>query len=64
VSLTESMGEVSTEFVMCYPPGIPILAPGELITREVLDYILYARDKGSLMMGPQDMTLNNINVVK
>jgi lysine decarboxylase len=49
---------------MCYPPGIPILAPGELVTREALDYILYAKSKGSLVMGPQDMTLENIFVVK
>jgi lysine decarboxylase len=64
VPLTESEGETSSEFVMCYPPGIPILAPGELITREALDYIMYARGKGSLLMGPQDMTLDSINVVK
>ncbi|MDR3331612.1 MAG: aminotransferase class I/II-fold pyridoxal phosphate-dependent enzyme [Synergistaceae bacterium] len=64
VPLAESVGEISSEFVMCYPPGIPILAPGELVTREALDYILYAMDRGSLVMGPQDMTLSNINVVK
>ncbi len=64
VALAESEGLVSSEFVMCYPPGIPILAPGELITREVLDYVLYAKEKGSLVMGPQDMTLESIYVVK
>ena len=31
---------------MCYPPGIPILAPGELITQEIIDYIIYAKEKG------------------
>ena len=64
VPIRESVGEVSSEFVMCYPPGIPILAPGELVTREALDYILYAKAKGSLVMGPQDMSLETINVVK
>jgi lysine decarboxylase len=62
--LASSYGRVSSEFVMCYPPGIPLLAPGELITRDVLDHILYAKGKGSLLMGPQDMTLENIFVVK
>lgn len=64
VSLMESVGEVSSEFVMCYPPGIPILAPGELVTQEALDYILYAKRKGSLLMGPQDMELEKIFVVR
>jgi lysine decarboxylase len=62
--LAQSGGEISSEFVMCYPPGIPILAPGELITEDALGYILYAKEKGSLLMGPQDMTLERINVVK
>lgn len=64
VLLTQSVGEISSEFVMCYPPGIPILAPGELVTQEALDYILYAKDKGSLLMGPQDMSLEKLFVVK
>jgi lysine decarboxylase len=62
--LADCVGRVSCEFVMCYPPGIPILAPGELVTREARDYIMYAKSKGSLVMGPQDMTLENIFVVK
>lgn len=64
VLLSESEGEISCEFVMCYPPGIPILAPGELVTKEALDYILYAKEKGSLLMGPQDMSLEKLFVVK
>ena len=64
VPIAKSVGLVSGEFVMCYPPGIPILAPGERITREVLDYILYAKSKGCFMTGPADMKINRINVVK
>ncbi|MDE7138405.1 MAG: aminotransferase class I/II-fold pyridoxal phosphate-dependent enzyme, partial [Ruminococcus sp.] len=37
--LEKSAGRVCSEFVMCYPPGIPILAPGELITDEIIEYI-------------------------
>jgi lysine decarboxylase len=62
--LASSRERVSSEFVMCYTPCIPLLAPGELITRDVIDHILYAKEKGSLLMGPQDMTLENIFVVK
>ena len=54
---------VCAEFVMCYPPGIPILAPGELITGDILDYIVYAKEKGCSMTGPEDMELNRLNVM-
>ena len=62
--LKESANRVCSEFVMCYPPGIPILAPGEKITKEILDYIQYAKDKGCFMTGPEDMEINNLNVLK
>lgn len=60
--LSESIGHICSEFVMCYPPGIPILAPGEKITPQVLEYILYAKEKGCFMTGPEDMAIENINV--
>lgn len=59
----QTLGEVAQEFVMCYPPGIPILAPGERITRSILDYIDYAKEKGSFMTGTQDMEMRHIRVV-
>ncbi len=61
--LEESAGCVCSEFVMCYPPGIPILAPGERITREILDYIKYAKEKGCSMTGPEDPTIEHLNVL-
>ena len=63
VPLSESIGEVSSEFVMCYPPGIPILAPGERITKDILDYIEYARVKGCSLTGSEDLSVRNINVL-
>jgi arginine/lysine/ornithine decarboxylase len=61
--IEESEGCVCSEFVMCYPPGIPILAPGERITSEILDYIRYAKEKGCSMTGPEDPEIKRINVV-
>lgn len=63
VPVRECVGRISGEFVMCYPPGIPILAPGEVITRDIVDYIFYAKEKGSLLMGTQDMDVSHIRVV-
>ena len=51
------------EFVMCYPPGIPILAPGERITKEILNYIEYAKAKGCSMTGPEDPDILHLNVL-
>ena len=63
VPLKDSAGEVCSEFVMCYPPGIPILAPGERITEAILEYISYAKAKGCSMTGPEDPDINNINIL-
>ena len=61
--LRETEGKVCSEFVMCYPPGIPILAPGERITPEILDYIEYAKSKGCSMTGPEDPKIEHINIL-
>lgn len=60
--LAECGGRVCTEFVMCYPPGIPILAPGERITREIIAYIQYAKEKGCVITGPESMDISRLNV--
>lgn len=62
--IREAKGRVCSEFVMCYPPGIPILAPGEEITDEIIDYILYAKEKGCSLTGPEDEKIECLNVVR
>ena len=63
VPMRESTGLVAGEFVMSYPPGIPIVAPGERITPDVLEHILFAKEKGCFMTGTEDMNLDYIQVV-
>lgn len=60
----QSESRVGGEFVMCYPPGIPILAPGERITSEILRYIAYAKEKGCFLTGTQDLEIERIHVVE
>ena len=62
--IRETAGRVCSEFVMCYPPGIPILTPGEQITEEIIDYIAYALEKGCSMTGPEDPGIERLNVLK
>ena len=63
VLIEHSANLISGEFVMCYPPGIPILAPGEQITEDILEYIRYAKQKGCFLTGTEDMDMNYIYVV-
>jgi arginine decarboxylase len=62
--IAESSGRISGEFVMSYPPGIPILAPGEEITPEIIEYITYAKEKGCFLTGTQDLKVETIRVLK
>ena len=62
--LEEAAGRICSEFVMCYPPGIPVLAPGEEITDEIINYIVYAKEKGCSMTGPEDERIERLNVLR
>ena len=61
--IEETVNKTAAEFLMCYPPGIPILAPGERITKEILDYVRYAKRKGCQITGPEDMTIQRLQVM-
>ncbi|MBR5372684.1 MAG: arginine decarboxylase, partial [Oscillospiraceae bacterium] len=62
--LGQTAGRICSEFVMCYPPGIPILAPGEIITEDILQYIRYAKEKGCSMQGTEDPDIEHLNVLR
>ena len=61
--IEETAGRVCSEFVMCYPPGIPILAPGERVTGKILEYIRYAKEKGCQLTGPENTKIERLNVL-
>ena len=63
VLLDDCKNRVCSEFVMCYPPGIPILAPGEKISEDIIEYIKYAKEKGCSLTGPEDMAVETLNVI-
>lgn len=63
VPINEAYGRIAGESVMCYPPGIPILAPGELITEEIIDHILYAKEKGCSLQGSADPNVASLQVL-
>lgn len=63
VPIRQTSGMICAELVMCYPPGIPILTPGERITDEIIEYILYAGEKGCSLQGTMDPTIQLLNVI-
>ncbi|MDR4946230.1 aminotransferase class I/II-fold pyridoxal phosphate-dependent enzyme [Neobacillus cucumis] len=64
VPLEESVGRIIAEFVMVYPPGIPIFIPGEIITKENLHYIRKNLEVGLPVQGPEDDEIKTIRVIK
>lgn len=63
VPLKESVGKISGEFLLAYPPGIPVLCPGEEITREVIDYVNDLKRANLYVQGTEDTTVENIKIV-
>ena len=63
IRLGESVGRISAEVVTCYPPGIPILYPGEVISQDVVDYLSIIRRLAFGISGPEDRTLTTLRVV-
>ncbi|MBI2263822.1 MAG: aminotransferase class I/II-fold pyridoxal phosphate-dependent enzyme [Armatimonadetes bacterium] len=64
VSLKDSVGRVCTEVVTPYPPGIPILCPGEEVTQWIVDYLLIEMNAGVHIQGPVDPQLGTLRVVR
>jgi lysine decarboxylase len=64
VPFEESAGRIIAEFIMVYPPGIPIFIPGEIITQENLNYIKKNLEVGLPVQGPEDDTLQTLRVIK
>lgn len=63
VSFKEAIGMISAEVICPYPPGIPLLIPGERVTKEVCDYLHFIKDLGNIISGQDDKRLQTIKVV-
>ena len=64
VPLEAAVGCVCGEQVSFYPPGIPVLLPGEVITREIVEYCKAMKHLGLPVSGPADSSLDSIRVVE
>lgn len=62
--LQQAVGRISTEVIACYPPGIPVICPGERVTGEIVDYFIAKRNLGVHFQGCSDPSLHTLRVVK
>ncbi|MCY6355218.1 aminotransferase class I/II-fold pyridoxal phosphate-dependent enzyme [Clostridium sp. ZS2-4] len=63
VKLDKSEGEISGESIMAYPPGIPIITPGERISRDIIEYIKFLKNQHSMLTDTEDPYVENIKVL-
>ena len=63
VKWKDAAGRVSAEFVYIYPPGIPLIAPGEILEEDLINKIIDYKKKGLSVQGLRDESLNTVRVV-
>ena len=64
ILLEKSEGKISAEFLLAYPPGIPILCPGEVITKEIIEYVHDLKRANLYVQGTEDSEVKYIKIVK
>lgn len=64
VPAAEAVGRVSAELLCPYPPGVPVLFPGEVLTQRALDVLQDVLCAGGVITGPEDSSLQTLRVVR
>jgi lysine decarboxylase len=64
VPAAEAVGRIAGEMITPYPPGIPVVLPGERLTRPVLEYLVTGVEAGMLLPDAADQRLNTVRVVE
>ncbi len=63
VKLEAAAGCISAEQIAFYPPGVPVLCPGECIGQDILEYIGKMKAMGCKVTGPEDASLTTLRVM-
>ena len=63
IAWREAAGKICAEQIIPYPPGIPLLMPGEVISAEMVEYVAYLLRQQIKIVGPQDLDLNTVRVI-
>ncbi|MCK4257721.1 MAG: aminotransferase class I/II-fold pyridoxal phosphate-dependent enzyme [Halanaerobiales bacterium] len=63
VLIADAVGEISGEMLMAYPPGIPLICPGERITKDIVNYVKILKEQQANLQGTADPYVNYIRVL-
>ncbi|MEU4493402.1 DegT/DnrJ/EryC1/StrS family aminotransferase [Streptomyces sp. NPDC023998] len=63
IPASEAVGRIAAEMASPYPPGVPVIAPGEVIGREAIDYLRSGARAGMLVPDAADPTMETIRVM-
>ena len=64
IAMTEAKNHICGELICPYPPGIPLLMPGEIITTEAINYLQQVISSGGTITGCNDLSLQTIQIIK
>ncbi|MEM7595786.1 MAG: lysine decarboxylase, partial [Cyanobacteria bacterium P01_A01_bin.83] len=64
IPLKKAINHLCGELICPYPPGIPVLMPGEVITAEAINYLQQVLASGGTITGCNDPTLQTIQILK
>jgi arginine decarboxylase len=62
VPARDAAGRVAAESLAAYPPGVPNVLPGEVLTAATLDYVRRALEQGGSLRGASDRRLHSVRV--
>lgn len=62
VPLEDSIGQVSAEWIVPYPPGVPLLFPGETVSPAIIEELRRWAAQGAQIQGPSDATVRTLQV--
>ena len=63
IKIEDSIGKISGEYIIPYPPGISLISPGEIITQEIIAYIQQGVKNGMIVSGLKDTNLEYIDII-
>jgi len=64
VKAKDAVGRIAAEQITPYPPGVPVIVPGERINQAVIDYLLSGLEAGMVLPDPADTSLKTIRVMQ
>ena len=64
IPLGESAGTICGEMIMAYPPGIPLICPGEVVTEEIIHHVVELKKAGAALQGMADPLADRVQIVE